>query len=123
MEMEKLANQEACNNSQEACNNSKDSVDEYSDDDIDFGFDVAGDDALTDGFGIDDVDSDDDTLDDLSIDDDDDEDDDDEDEEDERCCRESADDAYLASLAGVALESTYGHEDGYSSLLNDIMNL
>ena len=123
MEMEKLANQEACNNSQEACNNSKDSVDEYSDDDIDFGFDVAGDDALTDGFGIDDVDSDDDTLDDLSIDDDDDEDDDDEDEEDERCCRESADDAYLASLAGVALESTYGHEAGYSSLLNDIMNL
>ena len=123
MEMEKLANQEACNNSQEACNNSKDSANEETDDDIDFGFDVAGDDALTDGFGIDDVDSDDDTLDDLSIDDDDDEDDDDEDEEDERCCRESADDAYLASLAGVALESTYGHEDGYSSLLNDIMNL
>ena len=116
MEMEKLANQEACNNS-------KDSANEETDDDIDFGFDVAGDDALTDGFGIDDVDSDDDTLDDLSIDDDDDEDDDDEDEEDERCCRESADDAYLASLAGVALESTYGHEDGYSSLLNDIMNL
>lgn len=125
MEMEKLANQEACNNSQEACNNSKNSVGEETDDDIDFGFDVAGDDALTDGFGIDDVDSDDDTLDDLSIDVDDydDEDDDDEDEEDERCCRESADDAYLASLAGVALESTYGHEDGYSSLLNDIMNL
>ena len=148
MEMEKLANQEACsnsqeacsnsqeactksqeacNNSQEACTNSKNSVDEESDDDIDFGFDVAGDDALTDGFGIDDVDSDDDTLDDLSIevdDDDDDEDDDeDEDDEDESCCRESADDAYLASLAGVALESTYGHEVGYSSLLDDIMNL
>ena len=126
MEMEKLANQEACNNSQEACNNSKDSVDEESDDDIDFGFDVAGDDALTDGFGIDDVDSDDDTLDDLSIDvddDDDDEDDEDEDDEDESCCRESSDDAYLASLAGVAIESTYGHEAGYSSLLDDIMNL
>lgn len=133
MEMEKLANQEACSNSQEACTKSQeactksqDSADEETDDDIDFGFDVAGDDALTDGFGIDDIDSDDDTLDDLSIDvddDDDDEDDDEEDEEDERCCRESADDAYLASLAGVALESTYGHEDGYSSLLNDIMNL
>ena len=132
MEMEKLANQEACSNSQEACTKSqeactksKDSADEETDDDIDFGFDVASDDALTDGFGIDDVDSDDDTLDDLSIDvDDDDEDDDeDEDDEDESCCRESADDAYLASLAGVALESTYGHEAGYSSLLDDIMNL
>ena len=133
MEMEKLANQEACSNSQEACSNSqeactksKDSADEETDDEIDFGFDIAGDDALTDGFGIDDVDSDDDTLDDLSIDvDDDDEDDDDEDEddEDESCCRESSDDAYLGSLAGVAMESTYGHDAGYSSLLDDIMNL
>lgn len=111
MEMEKLAKQQANTNS-------KDSVDEDADDDIDFGFDIAGNDALTDGFDIDDVDSEDDTLDDLSIDDDD-EDDDDEDE----CCRESADDAYLASLAGVALESTHGHEAGYSSLLDDIMNL
>lgn len=113
-EMEKLAKQQADTNS-------KDSVDEDADDDIDLGFDVAGDDALTDGLGIDDVDSEDDTLDDLSIDvdDDDDEDDDDEDE----CCRESADDAYLASLAGVSMESTYGHEAGYSSLLDGIMNL
>lgn len=113
-EMEKLAKQQADTNS-------KDSVDEDADDDIDLGFDVAGDDALTDGLGIDDVDSEDDTLDDLSIDvdDDDDEDDDDEDE----CCRESADDAYLASLAGVSMESTYGHEAGYSSLLDDIMSL
>ena len=113
-EMEKLAKQQADTNS-------KDSVDEDADEDedIDFGFDVAGDDALTAGFGIDDVDSEDDTLDDLSIDSDDDEDDDDEDE----CCRESADDAYLASLAGVALESTHEHEAGYSSLLDDIMSL
>lgn len=113
-EMEKLAKQQADTDS-------KDSVDEDADDDIDLGFDVAGDDALTDGLGIDDVDSEDDTLDDLSIDvdDDDDEDDDDEDE----CCRESADDAYLASLAGVSMESTYGHEAGYSSLLDDIMSL
>lgn len=114
-EMEKLAKQQADTNS-------KDSVDEDADeDDIDIGFDVAGDDALTDGLGIDDVDSEDDTLDDLSIDvdDDDDEDDDDEDE----CCRESADDAYLASLAGVALESTHEHEAGYGSLLDDIMSL
>lgn len=111
-EMEKLAKQQADTNS-------KDSVDEDADDDdIDLGFDVAGDDALTDGLGIDDVDSEDDTLDDLSIDVDDDEDDD----EDE-CCRESADDAYLASLAGVALESTHEHEAGYSSLLDDIMSL
>ena len=114
MEMEKLANQEACTNS-------KNSVDEETDDEIDFGFDVAGDDALTDGFGIDDVDSDDDTLDDLSIDVDDDEYDDD--DEDESCCRESSDDVYLASLAGVTMESTYEHEAGYSSLLDDIMNL
>lgn len=113
-EMEKLAKQQADTNS-------KDSVDEDADDDIDIGFDVAGDDALTDGLGIDDVDSEDDTLDDLSIDvdDDDDEDDDDEDE----CCRESADDAYLASLAGVSMESTHEHEAGYSSLLDGIMNL
>lgn len=112
-EMEKLAKQQADTNS-------KDSVDEDADDDIDIGFDVVGDDALTDGLGIDDVDSEDDTLDDLSIDvdDDDDEDDDDEDE----CCRESAD-AYLASLAGVSMESTYEHEAGYSSLLDGIMNL
>lgn len=118
-EMEKLAKQQADTNS-------KDSVDEDADDDdIDIGFDIAGDDALTDGFGIDDVDSDDDTLDDLSIDvDDDDEDDDeDEDDEDESCCRESSDDAYLASLAGVTMESTHEHEGGYSSLLDDIMNL
>ena len=112
MEMEKLAKQQASTNS-------KDSVDEDADDDIDFGFDIAGDDALTDGLGIDDVDSEDDTLDDLSIDVDDDDDEDDEDE----CCRESADDAYLASLAGVALESTHEHEAGYSSLLDGIMNL
>lgn len=111
-EMEKLAKQQADTNS-------KDSVDEDADDDIDIGFDVAGDDALTDGLGIDDVDSEDDTLDDLSIDVDDDDEDDDEDE----CCRESADDAYLASLAGVSLESTYEHEAGYSSLLDGIMNL
>ena len=118
-EMEKLAKQQADTNS-------KDSVDEDADDDdIDIGFDIAGDDALTDGFGIDDVDSEDDTLDDLSIDvDDDDEDDDeDEDDEDESCCRESSDDAYLASLAGVTMESTHEHEGGYSSLLDDIMNL
>lgn len=114
-EMEKLAKQQADTNS-------KDSVDEDADDDdIDIGFDIAGDDALTDGFGIDDVDSDDDTLDDLSIDVDDD--DDEDDDEDESCCRESADDAYLASLAGVALESTHEHEAGYSSLLDDIMSL
>lgn len=110
-EMEKLAKQQADTNS-------KDSVDEDADDDIDLGFDVAGDDALTDGLGIDDVDSEDDTLDDLSIDVDDDDDEDDEDE----CCRESAD-AYLASLAGVSMESTYGHEAGYSSLLDGIMSL
>ena len=118
-EMEKLAKQQADTNS-------KDSVDEDADDDdIDIGFDIAGDDALTDGLGIDDVDSEDDTLDDLSIDvDDDDEDDDeDEDDEDESCCRESSDDAYLASLAGVTMESTHEHEGGYSSLLDDIMNL
>ena len=116
-EMEKLAKQQADTNS-------KDSVDEDADedDDIDFGFDVAGDDAMTAGLGIDDVDSEDDTLDDLSIDVDDDDVDDDEDE-DESCCRESADDAYLASLAGVALESTHEHEAGYSSLLDDIMSL
>lgn len=115
-EMEKLAKQQADTNS-------KDSVDEDADDDdIDIGFDIAGDDALTDGFGIDDVDSDDDTLDDLSIDVDDDDDDED-DDEDESCCRESADDAYLASLAGVALESTHEHEAGYSSLLDGIMSL
>lgn len=115
-EMEKLAKQQADTNS-------KDSIDEDADDDdIDIGFDIAGDDALTDGFGIDDVDSDDDTLDDLSIDVDDDDDDED-DDEDESCCRESADDAYLASLAGVALESTHEHEAGYSSLLDDIMSL
>lgn len=113
-EMEKLAKQQADTNS-------KDSVDEDADDDedIDIGFDVAGDDALTDGLGVDDVDSEDDTLDDLSIDVDDDDVDDDEDE----CCRESADDAYLASLAGVAVESTHEHEAGYSSLLDDIMSL
>lgn len=113
-EMEKLAKQQADTNS-------KDSVDEDADEDdgIDFGFDVAGDDALTAGLGIDDVDSEDDTLDDLSIDVDDDDVDDDEDE----CCRESADDAYLASLAGVSLESTYAHEAGYSSLLDGIMSL
>ena len=70
-----------------------------------------------------DYDKDEDNDDDDKDEDDDDEDDDDEDEEDERCCRESADDAYLASLAGVAMESTYGHEAGYSSLLDDIMNL
>lgn len=116
VEMEKLAKQQADTNS-------KDSVDEDADDDdIDIGFDIAGDDALTDGFGIDDVDSDDDTLDDLSIDVDDDDDDED-DDEDESCCRESADDAYLASLAGVALEFTHEHEAGYSSLLDDIMSL
>lgn len=117
-DMEKLANQEAYTNS-------KNSVDEETDDEIDFGFDIAGDDALTDGFGIDDVDSDDDTLDDLSIDvdDDDDEDDEDEDDEDESCCRESSDDAYLASLAGVTIESTHEHEAGYSSLLDEIMSL
>lgn len=113
-EMEKLAKQQADTNS-------KDSVDEDADDDdIDLGFDVAGDDALTDGLGIDDVDSEDDTLDDLSIDVDD---DDDEDDDEDECCRESADDAYLASLAGVALESTHEHEAGYSSLLDDIMSL
>lgn len=112
-EMEKLAKQQADTNS-------KDSVDEDADDDIDLGFDVAGDDALTDGLGIDDVDSEDDTLDDLSIDVDD---DDDEDDDEDECCRESADDAYLASLAGVSMESTYGHEAGYSSLLDDIMSL
>ncbi len=114
-EMEKLAKQ--ANDA-----NSKDSMDEDADDDIDLGFDIADDEALTAGFGgIDDVDSDDDTLDDLSIDDD-----DDEDECGQECgyeCRESADDAYLASLAGVALESTHEHEAGYSSLLDDIMNL
>lgn len=110
-EMEKLAKQQANTNS-------KDSVDEDADDNIDIGFDVAGDDALTDGFGIDDVDSEDDTLDDLSIDVD-----DDDDEDDDECCRESADDAYLASLAGVSMESTYEHEAGYSSLLDGIMNL
>lgn len=116
VEMEKLAKQQADTNS-------KDSVDEDADDDdIEIGFDIAGDDALTDGFGIDDVDSDDDTLDDLSIDVDDDDDDED-DDEDESCCRESADDAYLASLAGVALEFTHEHEAGYSSLLDDIMSL
>ncbi len=114
-EMEKLAKQQADTNS-------KDSVDEDADDDdIDLGFDVAGDDALTDGLGIDDVDSEDDTLDDLSIDVDDV--DDDEDDDEDECCRESADDAYLASLAGVSLESTYEHEAGYSSLLDGIMNL
>lgn len=114
-EMEKLAKQ--ANDA-----NSKDSMDEDADDDIDLGFDIADDEALTAGFGgIDDVDSDDDTLDDLSIDDD-----DDEDECGQECgyeCRESSDDAYLASLAGVALESTHEHEAGYSSLLDDIMNL
>ena len=52
-----------------------------------------------------------------------DDDDEDEDDEDESCCRESSDDAYLASLAGVAMESTYGHEAGYSSLLDEIMSL
>ncbi len=111
-EMEKLAKQQVDTNS-------KDSVDEDADDDIDLGFDVAGDDALTDGFGIDDVDSEDDTLDDLSIDVDD---DDDEDDDEDECCRESAD-SYLASLAGVSMESTYGHEAGYSSLLDGIMSL
>ena len=108
-EMEKLAKQ--ANDA-----NSKDSMDEDADDDIDLGFDIADDEALTAGFGgIDDVDSDDDTLDDLSIDDD----DDDEDE----CCRESADDAYLARLAGVTMESTETHDAGYDALMDDIMNL
>lgn len=107
-EMEKLAKQ--ANDA-----NSKDSMDEDADDDIDLGFDIADDEALTAGFGgIDDVDSDDDTLDDLSIDDDDDED---------ECCRESADDAYLARLAGVTMESTETHDAGYDALMNDIMNL
>ncbi len=117
-EMEKLAKQQDDTNS-------KDSVDEDADDDdIDLGFDVAGDDALTAGLGIDDVDSDDDTLDDLSIDDDEDE---DEDECGQECgyeCRESADDAYLAALAGVKLESAEGsHDADYHSLMDDIMNL
>lgn len=117
-EMEKLAKQQDDTNS-------KDSVDEDADeDDIDFGFDVASDDALTAGLGIDDVDSDDDTLDDLSIDDDEDE---DEDECGQECgyeCRESADDAYLAALAGVKLESAEGsHDADYHSLMDDIMNL
>lgn len=117
-EMEKLAKQQNDTNS-------KDSVDEDADDDdIDLGFDVAGDDALTAGLGIDDVDSDDDTLDDLSIDDDEDE---DEDECGQECgyeCRESADDAYLAALAGVKLESAEGsHDADYHSLMDDIMNL
>lgn len=117
-EMEKLAKQQADTNS-------KDSVDEDSDeDDIDLGFDVAGDDALTAGLGIDDVDSDDDTLDDLSIDNDE---DGDEDECGQECgyeCRESADDAYLAALAGVKLESAEGsHDADYHSLMDDIMNL
>jgi hypothetical protein len=117
-EMEKLAKQQDDTNS-------KDSVDEDADDDdIDLGFDVAGDDALTAGLGIDDVDSDDDTLDDLSIDDDEDE---DEDECGQECgyeCRESADDAYLAALAGVKLESADGsHDADYHSLMDDIMNL
>lgn len=117
-EMEKLAKQQDDTNS-------KDSVDEDADeDDIDFGFDVASDDALTAGLGIDDVDSDDDTLDDLSIDDDEDE---DEDECGQECgyeCRESADDAYLAALAGVKLESADGsHNADYHSLMDDIMNL
>lgn len=108
-EMEKLAKQ--ANDA-----NSKDSMDEDADDDIDLGFDIADDEALTAGFGgIDDVDSDDDTLDDLSIDDD----DDDEDE----CRRESADDAYLARLAGVTMESTETHDAGYDALMDDIMNL
>lgn len=116
-EMEKLAKQQDDTNS-------KDSVDEDADDDdIDLGFDVAGDDALTAGLGIDDVDSDDDTLDDLSIDDD----DEDEDECGQECgyeCRESADDAYLAALAGVKLESAEGsHDADYHSLMDDIMNL
>ena len=105
-EMEKLAKQ--ANDA-----NSKDSMDEDADDDIDLGFDIADDEALTAGFGgIDDVDSDDDTLDDLSIDDDEDE-----------CCRESADDAYLARLAGVTMESTETHDAGYDALMEDIMNL
>lgn len=105
-EMEKLAKQ--ANDA-----NSKDSMDEDADDDIDLGFDIADDEALTAGFGgIDDVDSDDDTLDDLSIDDDEDE-----------CCRESADDAYLARLAGVTMESTETHDAGYDALMDDIMNL
>lgn len=117
-EMEKLAKQQDDTNS-------KDSVDEDADDDdIDLGFDVASDDALTAGLGIDDVDSDDDTLDDLSIDDDEDE---DEDECGQECgyeCRESADDAYLAALAGVKLESAEGsHDADYHSLMGDIMNL
>lgn len=115
-EMEKLAKQQDDTNS-------KDSVDEDADDDdIDLGFDVAGDDALTAGLGIDDVDSDDDTLDDLSIDDD-----EDEDECGQECgyeCRESADDAYLAALAGVKLESAEDtHDADYHSLMDDIMNL
>ena len=115
-EMEKLAKQQDDTNS-------KDSVDEDADeDDIDLGFDVAGDDALTAGLGIDDVDSDDDTLDDLSIDDD-----EDEDECGQECgyeCRESADDAYLAALAGVKLESADdSHDADYHSLMDDIMNL
>lgn len=99
-EMEKLAKQ--ANDA-----NSKDSMDEDADDDIDLGFDIADDEALTAGFGgIDDVDSDDDTLDDLSIDDDEDE-----------------DDAYLARLAGVTMESTETHDAGYDALMEDIMNL
>lgn len=117
-EMEKLAKQQDDTNS-------KDSVDEDADDDIDLGFDVADDDALTAGLGIDDVDSDDDTLDDLAIDDD-----DDEDECSDECgqecgyeCRESVDDAYLAALAGVKLESTETHDADYNSLMDDIMNL
>lgn len=113
-EMEKLAKQQDDTNS-------KDSVDEDADeDDIDLGFDVASDDALTAGFGIDNVDSDDDTLDDLSI-------DNDEDECSDECgyeCRESVDDAYLAALAGVKLESTDDtHDADYHSLMDDIMNL
>lgn len=115
-EMEKLAKQADDTNS-------KDSVDEDADedDDIDLGFDVADDEALTAGLGVDDVDSDDDTLDDLSIDDDD-EDDDYSDE----CgteCKESANDAYLAALAGVAMESTETHDADYDALMSDIMNL
>ena len=119
-EMEKLAKQADDTNS-------KDSVDEDADDEIDLGFDVADDEALTAGLGIDDVDSDDETLDDLSIDDD-----EDEDECSDECgqecgfeCRESVDDAYLAALAGVKLESTEEdtHEADYHSLMDDIMNL
>lgn len=114
-EMEKLAKQ--ANDA-----NSKDSMDEDADDDIDLGFDIADDEALTAGFGgIDDVDSDDDTLDDLSIDDD-----EDDDECGQECgfeCRESADDAYLARLAGVTMESTETHDAGYDALMEDIMNL